>query len=635
MATLPFDPGIHGAFRIEGNDRIYSRAQSGLIAYPDDDIMSRLKAASNFSGDINKLPIFTREQVGQLAYSLQGAGEGRYSNFRNETGIQPISNASSVPVGGASGRDVSIKDSGRAGYDAQGNKITPNVSQGTSTTPLPLLKQGTGSREAPNETVRAIQKQLNITQDGIFGPQTKSAVMNFQQQNGLQVDGIVGPLTTAALAKVANGAPSIIQPETKKTILPATIKAPDDPSNEYNTATGASNPKYINPATGKTQQQEIEGINANANSDMEKLLEGFKTNLGTKVDVSDSSKLIKTLTDSFIDNANAPAKTSLVDTLNTKRAELGVGAKETELTNINSEIAKLDAEFSELSDEESNRKVSVLQIGRRKTEQQNLYNKARNDLTLKRNSVVNELNQKYSVIDSIMKYTSADYENAQENYTTKFNQAISITNLIKNVEEAAKSDAEKKVDNARANVQIMMTTFKGKKVDFSKLDSATLLDLKNMEIQAGLPNGFIKFAMSAVDEPVISIGGEYTDASGSRRTPIYTKNPSTGLVTVKTITLPGGTKPGGTKDNITIADTTKIFSDFLKTGVAPSGQRFGNAIGSDGYVDPGVYIKAFQEWTGTTTEFLSKFPVKKYINPLSYKLLPASIAATVKDEDVF
>src|SRR3990167_2033208 len=525
MATLPFDPGIHGAFRIEGNDRIYSRAQSGLIAYPDDDIMSRLKAASNFSGDINKLPIFTREQVGQLAYSLQGAGEGRYSNFRNETGIQPISNASSVPVGGASGRDVSIKDSGRAGYDAQGNKITPNVSQ-----------------------------------DGIFGPQTKSAVMNFQQQNGLQVDGIVGPLTTAALAKVANGAPSIIQPETKKTILPATIKAPDDPSNEYNTATGASNPKYINPATGKTQQQEIEGINANANSDMEKLLEGFKTNLGTKVDVSDSSKLIKTITDSFIDNESAPAKTSLVDTLNTKRAELGVGAKETELTNINSEIAKLDAEFSELSDEESNRKVSVLQIGRRKTEQQNLYNKARNDLTLKRNSVVNELNQKYSVIDSIMKYTSADYENAQENYTTKFNQAISITNLIKNVEEAAKSDVERKTDNARANVQVMMDTLKDKRVDFSKLDSATLLDLKNMEIQAGLPVGFTKFAMSATDEPVVSIGSEFTNASKQRQVPIYTKDPSTGVITAKVITL-------GTSDTSSSTDMAKNQADDIASAV--------------------------------------------------------------------
>jgi len=32
--------------------------------------------------------------------------------------------------------------------------------------------------------------------DGIFGNNTKNAVINFQQNNGLTADGIVGPLTT-------------------------------------------------------------------------------------------------------------------------------------------------------------------------------------------------------------------------------------------------------------------------------------------------------------------------------------------------------------------------------------------------------------------------------------------------------
>jgi hypothetical protein len=47
--------------------------------------------------------------------------------------------------------------------------------------------------------VRAIQRQLGITADGIFGPMTERAVKSFQRRHNLVPDGIVGPLTRAAL----------------------------------------------------------------------------------------------------------------------------------------------------------------------------------------------------------------------------------------------------------------------------------------------------------------------------------------------------------------------------------------------------------------------------------------------------
>ncbi|WP_257000865.1 peptidoglycan-binding domain-containing protein [Terribacillus saccharophilus] len=50
----------------------------------------------------------------------------------------------------------------------------------------------TGSR---GENVRRIQRALEVTADGIFGPNTRQAVINFQRNNGLGVDGIVGQAT--------------------------------------------------------------------------------------------------------------------------------------------------------------------------------------------------------------------------------------------------------------------------------------------------------------------------------------------------------------------------------------------------------------------------------------------------------
>lgn len=53
-----------------------------------------------------------------------------------------------------------------------------------------------GSRGAD---VVTLQKRLNLTPDGIFGPLVDKAVREFQKKNGLTVDGIVGQKTWEAL----------------------------------------------------------------------------------------------------------------------------------------------------------------------------------------------------------------------------------------------------------------------------------------------------------------------------------------------------------------------------------------------------------------------------------------------------
>jgi peptidoglycan hydrolase-like protein with peptidoglycan-binding domain len=47
--------------------------------------------------------------------------------------------------------------------------------------------------------VSALQEELGIPSDGIFGKQTKRAVKRFQRSEGLEVDGIAGPATLSAL----------------------------------------------------------------------------------------------------------------------------------------------------------------------------------------------------------------------------------------------------------------------------------------------------------------------------------------------------------------------------------------------------------------------------------------------------
>ena len=60
---------------------------------------------------------------------------------------------------------------------------------------MQTIKQGSTGQE-----VRVIQYLLGLDSDGQFGPLTKAAVEGFQRKQGLSADGVVGPLTWAKLA---------------------------------------------------------------------------------------------------------------------------------------------------------------------------------------------------------------------------------------------------------------------------------------------------------------------------------------------------------------------------------------------------------------------------------------------------
>jgi hypothetical protein len=62
----------------------------------------------------------------------------------------------------------------------------------TAATPVAPGVQGT-------DTVRAVQQELDVKADGVYGPKTRAAVKRFQRAHGLSPDGVAGPQTLAAL----------------------------------------------------------------------------------------------------------------------------------------------------------------------------------------------------------------------------------------------------------------------------------------------------------------------------------------------------------------------------------------------------------------------------------------------------
>ncbi len=76
---------------------------------------------------------------------------------------------------------------------------------GKAPTPRPPVPVGVYAdvllfRGSEGPQVAELQRQLGVTVDGDFGPETEAAVRAFQRRTaGLKVDGIVGPMTAAAL----------------------------------------------------------------------------------------------------------------------------------------------------------------------------------------------------------------------------------------------------------------------------------------------------------------------------------------------------------------------------------------------------------------------------------------------------
>lgn len=84
------------------------------------------------------------------------------------------------------------------------------------------LGQAQYTQGTSGEEVTRIQSMLSAVGyspgpiDGVFGPQTVSAVKGFQAAKGLMPDGIVGPNTWALLLRLTAPAPAFVPPVPKK-----------------------------------------------------------------------------------------------------------------------------------------------------------------------------------------------------------------------------------------------------------------------------------------------------------------------------------------------------------------------------------------------------------------------------------
>jgi len=83
-----------------------------------------------------------------------------------------------------------------------------------------------------------------------------------------------------------------------------------------------------------------------------------------------------------------------------------------------------------------------------------------------------------------MNFMSLDYNDAVDRYDKAYSQNLEIYKLIKGEETDAK-------DAARVNLQILMNTVTSGNVNYDDLPSESKLMISKLEVQSGLPVGFM------------------------------------------------------------------------------------------------------------------------------------------------
>lgn len=320
-----------------------------------------------------------------------------------------------------------------------------------------------------------------------------------------------------------------------------------------------------------------------------------------------------------------PAPVSMMETYTKLKADYGLTDLESNLNSLKAQARDIEAQKQARINSEKGKPVAMNVISGRVSEVEQQENERLLAINNSIQAATDTLKTKYDAVDTIMKYTATDYDNAVQNYDKQFNQNIAVMNMVRGIVETEKSDEERRVDNARANAQIMINTMNSNGTTYDKLTPDQQANLMKLGVQSGLGANFFTDVMqkSAGKEILTTI----TNDDKTKTTIMYkdgtTKVISTGLP------AGSGVQPKSTGGSKVYTSGSLSYSQGTLGKMSSALEKY---RGTDGYVDAGQYYQAYKDWVnagGLATDFVKQFDPKTYINPTN-TALPTYLRNTTK-----
>lgn len=188
----------------------------------------------------------------------------------------------------------------------------------------------------------------------------------------------------------------------------------------------------------------------------------------------------------------APTVLNRVEEFKALRTEYGVEDLEKRLNDLKAEEDTALADLRTLTHTEEGKPVALNVISGRVTEEQRQAQENLDFIGRQKTRVTDELNTKYSVINTFMTFKGLDYQDAVTAYNTEFSNNLKLYDIITGAKKEARSEFEYDQTAARTNLQVIANAAISGNITYDDLPADTKLMIRKLEVQSGLPAGFIE-----------------------------------------------------------------------------------------------------------------------------------------------
>lgn len=352
----------------------------------------------------------------------------------------------------------------------------------------------------------------------------------------------------------------------------------------------------------------VEEANAAINANQESDIASAKT-VSDLPPVKTTAEIMADIQKTVTPTVAAPSLPNYTKTLSDLRSAYGVTDAENSLNALKAQEADLLAASAVQQYGETQKTVAMNVISGRISEEE-----AQAAFRLKAvqdsiQSVTNQLNTKYNIIDTMMKTSEMDYNAATAAYDKQMSTNIQLYNAAKNIEDSQKSDVQHAQDVARSNAQIMLNTLAASGKSVADLSAADQTALTKLGVESGLgANFFSLVADKSVNKEILTTIASDND---SQVVVIYKDGTTATIQTGLKNRVAGSGGSGSTVSERNAAERERQRS-LIKENLA-------NYQGSDGYYDPTAVQQLRQDIAVNNPEnldwFDTAFPPKVLLDP--------------------
>ena len=186
-----------------------------------------------------------------------------------------------------------------------------------------------------------------------------------------------------------------------------------------------------------------------------------------------------------------PEQFSSVAEFNKLREDQGVAGLEEKNNDIKGQIDEVAAELRQQKTAQRGIGLTTDVVQGRIGEFERQASERMDYLGRQQARITDQLQTSYSVINMMMGFMEGDYNRASAAYNAEFSNNLKVYDIVRGEERDARSDFESDRANASANLTTYMNAVTSGSMSFDNLDSNQKLMINKLEIQSGMPVGFV------------------------------------------------------------------------------------------------------------------------------------------------